>query len=171
MNRIFSHIISFCFLACLLLLPRLPSALVITSYLETRIIPNLGSAWTTITYENSYSNPPVIVCTYNLRSAASDPGLVRLNNVTTASFDVRVQVPLNLSTATPSDVYCTISEEGTYTSPIKYKAGRVVSDANGFASTDTENITPSDISFTNPVVTGQVMTFDEPDFSVFWSNN
>lgn len=142
----------------------------ITSYLETQIIPSVGSGWVSVSYDNSYSSAPVIACTYNLPSAASEPVVVRLRNVTASGFDVRAQVPIDQSTATPSNVYCTISAEGTYTSPIKYKAGKVVSDDVGKSPANTENITPNDISFSNPVVIGQVMTTDTANkFAAFWS--
>ncbi|MCF6191192.1 MAG: hypothetical protein L3J51_12000 [Cocleimonas sp.] len=133
----------------------------------------MGNAWKTISLSNTYSNP-VVACTYNLPSSASNEGSVRVQ-VVGSSIQVKVQRPLNSSAVTASDVYCTISEEGSYTTPIKYEAHTVVStqtnSSGAWQVSKTENVTASKVqTYTRLVVTGQVMSYNNPNFVTFWSN-
>ena len=155
------------------LFPIFANAYTITSYLEMVKVTGVGNAWVNLTLENTYTNP-VVACTYNLPSSASTEGSARVQ-VVGSNIQVRVQRPLN-GTATISDVYCTVSEEGSYTSPIKYEAHKVESDRtnrNGqWTGVRMENVTASKVqNYTNPVVTGQVMSNNDPNFVTFWSSN
>ena len=145
----------------------------ITSYLEMVKISNVSNAWKTLSLSNSYTNP-VVACTYNLPSNASNEGAVRVQ-VVGSNIQVKVQRPLNSSSVTASDVYCTISEEGSYTSPIKYEAHTIVSaqtnNKTAWQLSRTENVTGTKVqTYVKPVVTGQVMTYNNPNFVSFWSN-
>lgn len=149
------------------------SAYPITSYLEMVKISNVGNAWKTLSLSNAYSTP-VVACTYNLPSNASNEGSVRVQ-IVGSSIQVKVQRPLNSSAVTASDVYCTISEEGSYTVPIKYEAHTVVSTQTNkkgqWQISKTVNVTGSKVqTYIRPVVTGQVMTYNNPNFVSFWSN-
>ncbi len=155
------------------LLPFLVKAYPITSYLEMVKISSVSNAWKTLSLSNTYSNP-VVVCTYNLPSSASNEGSVRVQ-VVGSSIQVKVQRPLNSSAVTASDVYCTISEEGSYTVPLKYEAHTIVStqtnNNSGWQISKTENVTASKVqTYVRPVVTGQVMTYNNSNFVSFWSN-
>ena len=93
-----------------------------------------------------------------------------------ASVQIKIQRPLNSTAVTASDVYCTVSEEGSYTYPIKYEAHLVTSPQTNYGSnwsaTRTVNVTSSKVqTYSNPVILGQVMSYNNPNFSVFWSHN
>ena len=135
-------------------------------------VSSVGNAWTTLSLENTYSNP-VVACTYNLTSGANVEGSVRVQ-VVGSSIQIKVQRPLNAA-VTSSDVYCTISEEGSYTTPIKYEAHTVTStrtNRNGaWDIARTVNVTTSKVqTYSNPVITGQVMSYNDANFVTFWSS-
>ena len=159
-------------LFCIGCIPLTANAYKITSYLEMVKVNSVGNSWTTLSLQNSYSTP-VVACTYNLTSNANVEGSVRVQ-VIGSSIQVKVQRPLNAA-VTPSDVYCTISEEGSYTAPIKYEAHTVTStrtNRNGaWDIARTVNVTASKVqTYSNPVITGQVMTYNDANFVTFWSS-
>lgn len=148
----------------------------ITSYLEMVKVPSVGYAWKAVPLSNSYTNP-VIVCTYNLPSIAANEAVVRVQPVGTG-FQIKVQRPNDSNAVTAGDVYCTVSEEGSYTYPIKYEAHTVSSSTTNYGSAWslalTENVSAAPYkvqSYTQPVVTGQVMSYENAGFSVFWSSS
>ena len=160
-------------LAFIGLFPIMVNAYPITSYLEMVKESSVSNTWKTLTLDNTYTNP-VVACTYNLASSGNNEGSARVRVVNPATIQVKVQRPLN-GAVTASDVYCTISEEGSYTTPIKYEAHTVVStDTNRKSQWQiarTENVTSAKVqTYTNPVVTGQVMTDNNANFVTFWSS-
>lgn len=154
---------------------QIATAFPITNYLEMVTVNSVGYAWKPVPLSNTYTNP-VIACTYNLPSAADNEAVVRVRSAV-GGFEVLVQRPLNDNAVTASDVYCTVSEAGVYTYPIKYEA-HTVSSANtnsggNWDVAEMENVSAAPYklqSYNKPVVTGQVMSFNNTDFSVFWSN-
>jgi len=145
----------------------------ITSYLEMVKVSNVSNAWKTLSLSNSYSNP-VVACTYNLPSSANNEGAVRVQLIG-SSIQVKVQRPLNSTAITASDVYCTVSEAGSYTLPIKYEAHTVSSTQtnkkSNWAIAKMINVTGAKVqTYTKPVITGQVMSYNNPNFVSFWSN-
>ncbi len=152
------------------------AALALTNYLEMVKVTAVGYAWKTVPLSNTYSNP-VIACTYHLPSAASNDATVRVRSAG-GGFEVLVQRPNNSNAVTAGDVYCTVSEAGVYAYPIKYEAhtissGGTNSGSNNWAAGQMENVSAAPYKLQNyddPVVTGQVMSFNNADFSVFWSS-
>ena len=153
--------------------PALVKAYPITSYLEMVIVSNVDNTWKTLSLSNAYTNP-VVACTYNLPSSTHNEGSVRVQQIG-STIQVKVQRPLN-NPVTASDVYCTISEEGSYTLPIKYEAHTVSSSQtnkkNEWSIARTENVTASKVqNYTQPVIIGQVMSYNNPNYVTFWSSN
>ena len=62
--------------------------------LETGTLQNVGNAWQTVTLSQSYASM-VVVCVINY-SATDAPAVVRVQNATGNSFQVRVQNPGDL---------------------------------------------------------------------------
>ncbi|WP_457676115.1 C25 family cysteine peptidase [Thiolapillus sp.] len=138
-------------------------------YLEAVTVGNVDEAWQTVQLRNTYASP-VVVCTYNLPSSADAPAVVRVSNALSNSFDVRLQNPGDTTAVTASSVSCLVAEEGQHTLPDgrSFEAHRVssnITDAKGNWNGQTAVINGS---YTNPVVLGQVMTFTDSRFSVFW---
>ena len=140
-----------------------------TNWLETKLVSGVNSSsWTTVTLNHSYTSL-VAVCTVNYQNNTI-PEVVRMNNVTDNSFDIKLQNPGN-STLLGEDVHCIAMEEGSWT----LADGRQI-EAQTFNSTRTDRRgswvgqTANYLgSYTTPVVVGQVMSYNDVNWSVFWS--
>ena len=137
-------------------------------------IPNVGSSWKEVFTHNFYEDP-VVVCTYNLPSSSDREAVVRLKDVGHHSFYVRVQNPGG-SAVTPSDVYCIVMESGSWElddgRPVE--AYKVISDgtnSDGDWSVSAMEHVPYSHAYTQPVVLGQVMSYNDSRWSVFWDCN
>ena len=152
--------------------------LLLSEDLEIHNIPNVGAGWQTVSIANDLSNP-VVACTYTLPSNASNDATIRLRNVSPGSFELRVQRFENSSAFTASTVFCLVAESGAHTLPDgrAFEAGTVLStvtngNSAGWTAGQSERIdTLMSTSFSNPVVLGSVMTFNDPNASVFWTWN
>jgi hypothetical protein len=128
--------------------------------------------WQTVTFcDRSYACM-VVVGTPNY-TVATSPSVVRIQNVTATSFEFFVQ---NVNTLAPTPgipVHFLVVEAGTYTAA----ADGVTMEAVKYNSTVTDRafvtwngeIRPYLNAYANPVVVGQVMTYNDPRWSVFWS--
>ena len=128
---------------------------------------SVGGSAVTVNLTNTYVSPPVVVTTLQYASSTT-PAVTRVSNVTTTSFDVRLQNPAGGSVATENVSYLVV-EQGTWTVD-----GHLV-EAQIYTSTVTDEdgswvgeVQSYNQSYTNPVVLGQVMSENDPDFSVFW---
>ena len=130
-----------------------------------------NTGWTAVPLSYSYTSP-VVIATPSYSS--SEPPLVtRIQNATGTSFDVRVQRADGSTTAISGvDVHWIVIEAGTYdiaTYGLKFEAGTKLStitddDGSWVAQSHTYANT-----YTSPVVIGQVMTYADTDWSVFWA--
>ena len=163
--------------------PGTVAAAVLTNDLEVHLIQNVSTAWKTVPLGNSYSNA-IPICSYNLISFAGanpnyayPPAAVRIRNITSNSFELRIQ-GWEDSAAETGDVHCLISDEGAFTLPdgTRYEAHTVVSDrTSGSVSTDggwnqanLENVSASIVqTYTDHVVLGQVISYNDSRASVF----
>jgi hypothetical protein len=148
----------------------------ITEDLEYQKISSVGYDWSHVNLGNSYSDA-VVVCSSVLPSQSYNEVVVRVDNVSSSGFDVKIQRPNNEDPGYSTDVYCIISDEGSYTIPVKYEAHKVVSDStngynspNDWSASRAEDVSSNIVhTYTKPAVLGQVMTYNDSDFSVFWS--
>ena len=127
---------------------------------------SVGGTAVTVNLTNTYATP-VVVTTLQY-SSSTTPAVTRVSNVTSSSFDVRLQNPSGGSVATENVSYLVV-EEGTwtvdghlveaqiYTSTVTDEDGSWVGEVQGYNQ-----------SYTNPVVLGQVMSENDAGFSVFW---
>ncbi len=136
--------------------------------LET-VTVNAGSAWQTVAFSQQYERP-VVVCSAQYVNAAA-PYVVRVNNVTAGSFDVRLQNPGDGQSPPAQTLFCLVAEEGVWTLP----DGRAM-EARTYTSVVTDNnsnwggeMRGYAQSYSQPVVLGQVMSYNDPAWSVFWS--
>ena len=109
--------------------------------LEFRIISNVGSGWTNVALNNSYTNA-VPVCTYVTASTASESALPRIRNIQSDRFELKIQEMTGgsnpLDNPTPGTVFCVIADEGLHTLPdgrtfeaITVLSDRTTGQANG----------------------------------------
>ncbi len=132
-----------------------------------------GDAWTTVNLDNNY-NAMVVVATTEIASKDNEPVVTRIKNTTGSSFQVRVQNPGGTATGAHTVRYLVV-EEGSYTQAdhgITMEAQRVSStktaDNNNWnTSRETRQYNNT---YTSPVVLGQVMSFNDSRWSVFWAS-
>lgn len=177
-----------CLFIGFVLFSRNATALVISPQLEALLIPSVGGGFQTISLENTYTNP-VVVCTYNLPSAADGEAVVRIDAVSPGSFDVRLQAldPPAPPLAADSDVYCLVAEEtpaggGPYTLPggVQFEAYTVLSTdtagpdvlpGNDFSGQGEDVTALIQGTYAAPGVIGQVMSSNDAGFSQFWTHD
>jgi len=143
-------------------------------WMEVIKVDSVDGTWRTVNFRNSY-NSPVAVCTYNLTSKTKNDATVRMRNVGTTSMEIKLQHPVQSDDVSGGgDVYCIVMEEGNHTfDGLNVEAHKVDSDdINGkridWDVSRMENVGYSQ-SYTNPVVLGQVMSYNNEEWTVFWS--
>ena len=130
-----------------------------------------NTSWTTVQLGHDYA-AMVVVASPNYDDTAP-PLVTRLRNAQGDSFELRVD-RADGSTAPVSGVtvhYLAV-ERGVYTlasDGVKLEAVRFTSTVTDHAASWVGQARSYSNSYTNPVVVGQVMTYNDPDFSVFWS--
>lgn len=129
-----------------------------------------NSGWTTVNLANSYTS--MVVVTSANYDGTNAPGVVRIRNAAGSSFEVRVDNTDGPSAISNVTVHYFVVEEGVYTQA----TDGVTMEAVKFTSTVTDEnnswIGESRSyvnSYSSPVVLGQVMTYNDPDFSSFWA--
>ncbi len=132
-----------------------------------------NTGWTTVNLGDTYNNM-VVVATANY--VDNDVPLVtRIDDVGNSSFKVQVQradnstAPINSS----ATVYFTVVEAGVYNTAqhgVKMEAFTFDSSLTDHAATSWVGTSRGYAqSYAAPVVVGQVMSSNDPDFSVFWA--
>lgn len=148
--------------------------------LEYGVLYDVGDAWQTVTLSHTYTDM-VVICTPSFGAAV--PSVVtRVRNASGNSFQVRVQHP-SLTPSTLSGgylVYYMVVESGVYTQAVHgftmeafhYVSTKTAYDDGG-ADVGWQDALVDAVTgvntYTNPVVLGQVMTFNDPNWSVFFS--
>ncbi|MEL7311438.1 MAG: galactose oxidase-like domain-containing protein, partial [Pseudomonadota bacterium] len=135
-------------------------------------VENVTAAWQTVTLDDTYVEM-VVIATIQ-QDASQLPVVTRVRNVSSNSFDVMVQNPSGNAIGGYA-VHYLVAESGVYNVDdhgIAMEAQRVTSTATSFAnaSWNPESITV-DQSYVAPIVVGQVMTTNDPRWSVFWSSD
>ncbi len=140
---------------------------------ERDVVPNVSSAdWTTVDLKYQYHSMVVVATPVSL--PGDKPAVVRLRDADAGtSFQMKLDVPVSSGSVSNIPVHYVVVEEGVYSSP-KMEAKRIVSQGtnrkNSWSSSPMEPCNLSH-SYSNPVVLGQVMTYNDPDWSVFWASN
>lgn len=139
--------------------------------LSQGVASSVTSAWQTITLPKTY-NSMVVVATPNY-STSDAPAVVRIRNAGAGStFEMRVDSAGPNAVGT-MDVHYMVMEEGVYDVPgangykleaTKYNS--TVTDENNSWVGQTRSYQQS---YSSPVVVGQVMTYNDPAWSVFWA--
>ena len=97
------------------------------------------------------------------------PVVTRVSNVTATSFDVRLQNPSG-GAVSPENVSYLVVEEGVWTvDGVKLEAQTYLSTVTDGSGSWVAEPQAYGQSYTNPVVLGQVMSENDPEWSVFWS--
>jgi len=126
------------------------------------------SNWTSVGLSNQYDSP-VVVCTPAYEKTAQ-PAVVRMRNASGSSVDIRLKSPG--AAGVTATVHCMAMEEGVYTfgqNGVKAEAVRYTSTVTDHASSWSGQTRSYQNSYSNPVVVGQVMTYNGGRFSAFWA--
>jgi fibronectin type 3 domain-containing protein/endonuclease I len=127
-----------------------------------------GGTAITVNLVKTYKSA-VVVCTVNY-SQNTVPIVPRVSNVTESSFNVRLQSPGDGDTVVPETVHYIVIEEGAWTLPggqlveaVRTTSSRTDEYSSWIAEPQTY-MQP----YSNPVVLGQVMSEEDPEWSIFW---
>ena len=139
-------------------------------HLETITVNNVGSDWVSVSTQNEYQSM-VAVCTVHYINNIS-PVVVRMQNIAIQSFEIKLQNPGDLDQVFADTVYCMIAEEGVWQ----------LADGRKFEAKKTQSTSTArkggwryqvrqDYSqdYAAPIVFGQVMSFNDDSWSVFWN--
>lgn len=168
------------FIGLLFAVPQIAYGQALSLDIEAVRIENVGAGWKTVNLLNDYDDA-VVACTYNLPSAANPTATVRIQNVGASSFETRIQQFENNNTVTASDVHCLIVDSGAYTlsDGLEIEAYTVESDQTaglsvpgGWGEVNLEDVTSTlTHSYSDMIVLGQVMSFNDVNASVIFTNN
>jgi len=135
--------------------------------------------WTDISFKGNYTSP-VFVCAPeysnnqgNESDGDNDSIVCRVQNVTSTSAQIRLQEPGAPGSLTDSEtVHWMVVEDGSYdTTNIKMEAFTYTSTVTDSDSSWVGQSQTLSQTYTNPVAVGSVTTYNDPDYSVFWSHN
>ncbi len=140
--------------------------------LNVGVLNNVGNTWQTVTLPENYTSM-VVVATVNYDNS-SVPVVTRIRNASGNNFDIRVQNPNNNPDVSLNGytVHYMVVEEGTYTEAndgIKMEAVKYNSTVTDRRWNWNGQSRSYINSYTHPVVLGQVMTYNDADWSVFWA--
>jgi Metallo-peptidase family M12 len=146
-----------------------------TTHLESMVVPNVASEqWTTVYFREAFHEfPPVPVCSvqYDLGTELI-PAVVRMTNVGPFSFDIRLQNPSNSTILYNRTVHCLVVGQGAWHLPdgrrlqaVRYTSN--VTDHEG-SWVGQDQTLPYNADNQAPIVLGQVMSYQDPQWSVFW---
>lgn len=134
--------------------------------LETGTV-TVGTSYTTVPLTLAYLDPIVVATVQQVVNAA--PALTRVANVTGTSFDVRLAHPAGSSLA-PEIVHYLVVERGAwYFDDMRIEAERFRSTVTDHDESWVGELRDYLQAYVDPVVLGQVMSENDPDWSVFWS--
>jgi PKD repeat protein len=139
--------------------------------LEALVVTGVGSQdWTSVSLGSRYTSL-VAVCTIH-QSANSVPQVVRMRQMAPDRFEIRLQrADTSTAALAREKVYCLAAEEGTWRlsdgrrfEASKYDSTRV--DRKGSFVGERRSYGQT---YASPVVLGQIMSYNDARWSVFWS--
>ncbi len=126
----------------------------------------VGGMAVTIGLTNTYVSP-VVVCSVHYDNNVT-PVVTRVKNVSSTSFDVYLQNPSGGGVTTEWVSYLVV-EEGVWTiDGVNIEAQTYLSTVTAENNNWSSEPQSYGQSYTNPVVIGQVMSDNDPEWSVFW---
>jgi hypothetical protein len=139
---------------------------------EYGVLSGVTNQWQTVTLDHSYTSM-VVVASIARTETASASTVTRIQNASGNSFQIKIQVAGNAAgTAGPAIVHYMVAEEGVYnqaTHGVKFEAKKYTSvKTSRSVSWQYESRTYGQ-SYALPVVLGQVMSYNDANWSVFWA--
>ena len=134
------------------------------------MLSEVGDSWITVSLPFVYQE--MVVVATPVYGAEDLPAVARIRNATGNQFELRVQNPSDESLE-GYGVHYLVVEAGVYdaqTHGITMEAGKIVSSVTAYPANWVAEETAMQNEYDIPVVLGQVMTFDNERWSVFWSH-
>ena len=140
--------------------------------IEQGVIEANSDSWTTVNTNRNYTS--MVLATTPITNKSTVPAVVRIQNVTANSFDIKLTIVDKFTTVAFVSLPVTyfIAEEGTYTEEadgIKFEARKVLSNKTARKGSWPLEARTYQNSYNTPVVIGQVMTTNDAEWSVFWT--
>ncbi|MFT5084237.1 MAG: hypothetical protein ACI9Y1_002290, partial [Lentisphaeria bacterium] len=141
------------------------------AHIRTAVVANVSEEWQTIYVGRNYRS--MVVVASPVYDSSHAPAVIRIRNAEVGSFDLKIQrAGVSLESMAPISVHYVVAEEGSY----NLAEHGISMEAVKYTSTTTdhraswlgENRNYIN-NYTDPVVIGQVMSANDPSFSVFWS--
>jgi hypothetical protein len=130
------------------------------------VLVTVGGSRVTVNVSKAYASP-VVVCSANYANNGV-PVVTRVSNVGPSSFEVRLQNPSD-GAVLAEQVSCLVVEAGVWNvDGVRFEAQSylsTVTDSDGSWVGESRSYGQS---YTSPVVLGQVMSENDPDWSAFW---
>ena len=140
-------------------------------HLQSFLFREIDDQWKQISVSRSYDSM-IPVCSVAYVNNTS-PVVIRIQNISLNGFEIKLQNPGNLDPVVADTVYCLIAEEGSWKLPNgslfeakKYMSTLTARIDNWGVNTDHRSYAND---YINPVVLGQVISYNDPNWSVFWS--
>ncbi len=143
----------------------------ISSKMEYGVEPHVTNQWRTVYLTNDY-NSMVVVATPIMPTDDHPPVVTRIRNAQGNTFEVLVQNPSN-EFKEPYEIQYMVAEEGVYTKEehgIKMEAKKDTAYLTANASGWVREARTYQQAYSVPVVLGQVMSYEDPQWSVFWAS-
>ena len=143
------------------------------AFMESVKVTGVTSAlWKQVVLTKVYKSPIPVCTIMNDNTATLKPAVVRMQAVGPQSFAIRLQNPGD-SALGSRHVHCVIVEEGKWKLPDgrfleAQKYSSTVTDGKGSYNGQTQTYRNK---YVKPVVLGQVMSYNDPKWSVFWSRS
>ena len=135
------------------------------------VVSNVSNNWVTVNLPQNYSSM-VVVATPSYTQVGI-PVVTRVRNATGNSFELRVDRADGLTGAVPGvTVHYVVAEEGVYTQArdgVKMEVVKYVSTVTDSSGSFVGESRAYAQAYAAPVLLGQVQTYNDADFSVFWS--
>jgi Metallo-peptidase family M12B Reprolysin-like/SprB repeat/Secretion system C-terminal sorting domain len=144
-----------------------------TVKLEYGTIGSVTETWQTVALDNQYDDM-VVVASIEFGNEFPPSLVTRVRQASGTTFDVKVQVAGSAEgLAGPVTVHYLVAESGVYTLPehgIRFEAKKFTSQKT--SRTGYWRFEPHSFSqvYEKPVVLGQVMSYNDPAWSVFWAS-
>jgi hypothetical protein len=142
-------------------------------HLRTGTVCVSTTGWTTVTLDHTYTNMVVVATPKydrDLVAGTTMPVVAQVRNAYFDSFEVRLfQAVAGSIEISEAWVHFMVVERGVYNLPgVKMEADKFVSTVTDRKGSWVGQSRPYGQTYTNPVVLGQVMTYNSDLWSVFW---
>lgn len=129
-------------------------------------------SWQTVMLSDTYTSM-VVVATVVLPDQTSVPAVARIRDATGNQFDIKLENPSGLPVSGYS-VHYVVAEEGLYNEMehgINMEVVKLNSTITASKGSWLRQVSSFYNTYTNPVVIGQVMSANDPNWSVFWASS